>query len=166
MRTLVLGPPGVGRGICAATVAAEQALPLVSSGDALRASSGAAATAGVHLLEAALTGQTPPASYVADMIEVRLAEPDAANGWVMDGYPFDLEQATRLDRFLSIAAVDVSRVLYIDADDDYVIASLVKYGRSPDIAVHLRHRMAEYRQRIAPVLMHYGPRVTRIDAVT
>lgn len=148
----------------AATVADEQALPLVSSGDVIRASSGGGFTAGEDLLGAVLTGQSPPESFVATLIEARLEEPNAADGWVLDGFPFDLDQATRLDRFLSIAKVEVSSVLYIDADDDYVIASLVKNGRSPDIAVHLRHRMAEYRQRIDPVLVHYGLRVTRVDA--
>ena len=166
MRTLVLGPPGVGRGMRAAIVAAEQVVPLVSSGDVIRASSGGGASAGDGPLGAELVGQSPPASFVADMIEARLKKPDAGNGWVLDGYPFDLEQATRLDRFLSMATVEISSVLYIDADADDVIASLVKNGRSPEIAVHLRHRMAEHRQRIDPVLTHYGLRVTRVDAFT
>lgn len=119
MKLIFLGPPGAGKGTQAMGVSSSLQVPHISTGDMFRAAIRNATPTGVEAKRYIDAGQLVPDSVVIAMVKERLAMPDCANGYLLDGFPRTVEQAEALDTF---AAPDA--VVNIDVPDDRLLARL------------------------------------------
>jgi adenylate kinase len=119
-----VGPPGAGKGTQAEFVAAHLAVPKISTGDIFRANVAAGSPLGVEAKGYMDSGQLVPDSVTIDMVRERLAEPDAADGFLLDGFPRTVPQAVALDKLLADLGVGLDLVLELVVDDDEVIRRL------------------------------------------
>lgn len=115
-----LGAPGVGKGTFAARIAPLLGVPAISTGDIIRAEMAAGSALGQECAAAVRAGALVPDALVSAVVARRLAEPDAARGWILDGYPRTLAQASALE-----AAVYVSRVVNIALPAHVLTAKLL-----------------------------------------
>jgi len=104
-RIVFLGPPGVGKGTQAATLAGELGVPHLSTGDLLRAAVAAHTPLGQQAQGYMDAGRLVPDDLVLDILRERLAADDARAGFLLDGYPRNLAQAQRLEQITSLDAV-------------------------------------------------------------
>ena len=89
------------------------------------------------------------------MVRSRLAEPDAAKGFILDGFPRTLPQADTLDIMLEELGVELDAVVEFAVSDDVVVERLLGRGRSDDTEEVIRNRQKVYRDETAPLLDHY-----------
>jgi adenylate kinase len=115
-----LGAPGVGKGTFAARIAPRLGVPAISTGDLIRAETKAGSALGRELQAFTAQGRLVPDEVVSRMVRERLQAPDAARGWILDGYPRTVQQARDLD-----AAQDVSRVINITLPEHVLEAKLL-----------------------------------------
>jgi adenylate kinase len=119
-----VGPPGAGKGTQAEFVAAHLAVPKISTGDIFRANVAAGSALGVEAKRYMDSGQLVPDGVTINMVRERLAEPDAADGFLLDGFPRTVPQAVALDKLLADLGVGLDLVLELVVDDDEVIRRL------------------------------------------
>jgi len=124
MRLVLVGPPGAGKGTQAEFVGAHFAVPKISTGDIFRANVAAGTPLGVEAKRFMDSGQLVPDEVTINMVRDRLAEPDAADGFLLDGFPRTVPQATALDKLLADLGVGLDVVLELVVDDDEVIRRL------------------------------------------
>ena len=116
---LLLGPQGSGKGTQAARIAAEYGIPHVSTGDMFRAAIAAGTRARPRgRADPTTRGELVPDELTIELIEERLAEDDAREGFVLDGFPRNLAQAEALDAMLSAIGRDLDAMLFFDLPDD------------------------------------------------
>ena len=125
MRLVLVGPPGAGKGTQAQFIAEQRAIPKISTGDIFRAN----VTQGTELGLAAKAymdaGDLVPDQVTVEMVRARLAEPDAAKGFLLDGFPRNVPQAVMLDEILrDIGSDPIDVVLELVVDDDEVVLRL------------------------------------------
>src|ERR1700732_3207237 len=101
MIVVVFGPPGSGKGTQAALVAKRTGMPHVATGDILRAETAKGSPLGREVEPIMRAGHLVPDDLVVRVIEARLAEPDAASGAILDGFPRTVPQAVALDEMLA-----------------------------------------------------------------
>jgi adenylate kinase len=99
------------------------------------------------------------------MVQARLSEPDAAKGFILDGFPRTLPQATELDRMLTELGVTLDAVVEFAVSDEVVVERLLGRGRSDDTEDVIRNRQKVYRDETAPLLDHYRAQLVSVDAV-
>jgi adenylate kinase len=124
MRLVLVGPPGAGKGTQAEFIGAHFAVPKISTGDIFRANVAAGTPLGVEARRFMDSGQLVPDEVTINMVRDRLAEPDAADGFLLDGFPRTVPQATALDKLLADLGVGLDVVLELVVDDDEVIRRL------------------------------------------
>jgi adenylate kinase len=124
MRLVLVGPPGAGKGTQAEFIAAHLAVPKISTGDIFRANVAGGTSLGVEAKRYMDSGQLVPDEVTIDMVRARLAEPDATDGFLLDGFPRTLPQATALDKMLADLGVALDVVLELVVDNDEVIRRL------------------------------------------
>jgi adenylate kinase len=124
MRLVLVGPPGAGNGTQAEFIAAHFAVPKISTGDIFRANAAAGTPLGMEARRFMDSGQLVPDEVTINMVRDRLAEPDAADGFLLDGFPRTVPQATALDKLLADLGVGLDLVLELIVDDDEVIRRL------------------------------------------
>ena len=100
MRLLIMGPPGAGKGTQAAHLAEWAGVPAISTGDILRANVATGTELGKQARRFMDAGEYVPDSLTNSMVRSRIAEPDAAQGFLLDGYPRTLAQVVELDAML------------------------------------------------------------------
>jgi adenylate kinase len=124
MRLVLVGPPGAGKGTQAEFVAAHLAVPKISTGDIFRAN----VASGTHLGRQAKrymdAGQLVPDEVTINMVRERLAEPDAGDGFLLDGFPRTVPQANALDKLLADLGTGLDVVLELVVENDEVIRRL------------------------------------------
>jgi adenylate kinase len=120
----LVGPPGAGKGTQAEFIAAELAVPKISTGDIFRANMRAGTPLGVEAKRYMDAGQLVPDEVTINMVRGRLAEPDAADGFLLDGFPRTLPQAAELDKMLADLGTQLDLVLELVVDEDEVIRRL------------------------------------------
>ena len=156
---ILLGPPGAGKGTQASRIAERLGIPAISTGDIFRANMAEGTEIGKQAQAYMDRGEFVPASVTNTMVKARLAAPDAANGFLLDGYPRSLEQAHVLrDMLLDLGkAIDV--VLEIQVDEDEVVERMLKRAqeqhRTDDTEPVMRHRLEVYHQQTLPVATYY-----------
>jgi adenylate kinase len=161
-RLVLLGPPGAGKGTQAELLGRHLGVPIVVSGDLLRA----AVAAGTELGRAAQTameaGELVPDELVARLVLDRLDEPDARDGFILDGFPRTLAQAERLDADLAIGARPLHRVLLLAVPDADLIARLLERGRqqqrADDRLEVIENRLQVYHAETEPLAAYYRRR--------
>lgn len=162
MRLIILGPPGAGKGTQAAKIAAEFGIPAISTGDIFRANIKNETDLGKQVKDILSSG-----GYVTDevtnaIVRDRLHEDDAAQGFLLDGYPRTLAQVDALDAMLAEDGHALDAVLELTVDEEAVVQRLIKRaeieGRSDDTEQVIRERQAIYRKETAPLAELYGQR--------
>jgi len=124
MRLVLVGPPGAGKGTQAEFIAAHLSVPKISTGDIFRANLADGTPLGLEAKRYMESGQLVPDEVTINMVRARLAEPDAADGFLLDGFPRTLPQATALDKLLADLGVGLDIVLELIVDNDEVIRRL------------------------------------------
>jgi adenylate kinase len=121
---VLVGPPGAGKGTQAEFIAAHLAVPKISTGDIFRANVAQGTPLGVQAKHFMDAGQLVPDEVTIDMVRERLAEPDAGDGFLLDGFPRTTPQAVALDKLLADLGNGLDLVLELVVDDDEVIRRL------------------------------------------
>jgi adenylate kinase len=124
VRLVLVGPPGAGKGTQAEFIAAHLAVPKISTGDIFRANVAQGTPLGVEAKRYMDAGQLVPDEVTINMVRERLAEPDAADGFLLDGFPRTTPQAVALDKLLADLGDGLDLVLELVVDDDEVIRRL------------------------------------------
>ncbi|MBW3640789.1 MAG: adenylate kinase [Actinobacteria bacterium] len=125
MRLVLVGPPGAGKGTQAQFIAEHVAMPKISTGDIFRANVSEGSPLGVQAKAYMDRGDLVPDDVTIDMVRNRLAEPDALDGFLLDGFPRTVPQAQTLDDILrETADSELDVVLELVVDDDEVIRRL------------------------------------------
>jgi adenylate kinase len=110
-------------------------------------------------------GDLVPDEVTSNMVRARLAEPDAAKGFILDGFPRTLPQADTLDFMLEEMGTPLDAVVEFAVSDDVVVERLLGRGRSDDTEDVIRNRQKVYRDETAPLLRHYRDRLVSVDGV-
>jgi adenylate kinase len=120
----LVGPPGAGKGTQAEFIAAHFTVPKISTGDIFRANVSGGTELGRMAKKYMDAGDLVPDEVTNAMVRERLAEPDAKDGFLLDGFPRNVEQAKELDTVLSALGIALSVVLDLDVDPDEVVRRL------------------------------------------
>lgn len=181
MKLIFLGPPGAGKGTLAKRAVASLGLPHVSTGDLFRAAIREGSELGLKVKGIIDSGSLVPDDLTIALVRERLAKPDAAEGWILDGFPRTIPQALALDAFQA-----ADRVVDFELDDGEVLKRLSsrrycpscsatynvaflppkKDGlcdacggalatRDDDRIEAVTHRLDVYRRQTAPLIDHY-----------
>jgi adenylate kinase len=121
MNVILLGPPGAGKGTQAKKLLADYGLPQISTGDILRAEAKAGSDLGKKARELMDAGKLVPDEVVIGIVQKRLGEKDAANGFVLDGFPRTIPQADALEAALAKIGKQVDRVLSFEVPAELVV---------------------------------------------
>jgi adenylate kinase len=124
VRLVLVGPPGAGKGTQAEFIAAHLVVPKISTGDIFRANVAQGTPLGIEAKRFMDAGQLVPDEVTINMVRERLAEPDAADGFLLDGFPRTTPQAVALDKLLADLGDGLDLVLELVVDDDEVIRRL------------------------------------------
>lgn len=161
-RLLIVGPPGSGKGTQAKFIGETFGIPDVSTGDIFRYHIKNLTPLGVEVKSIVDAGDYVPDELTNRIVAERLEEPDAANGFLLDGYPRTLEQVHYLDRLLAERDQPLEAVVRLLADQDEIVARLTKraaeQGRADDTEDAIRHRQEVYNRETAPLIEVYRDR--------
>ncbi|MEL6382014.1 MAG: adenylate kinase [Cyanobacteria bacterium J06626_18] len=161
-RLILLGPPGAGKGTQAKKLCHLCNVPHISTGDILRSAVARQTTLGKKAEGYMKAGELVPDSLIYDLIRERLGVDDAATGWVLDGFPRNLEQADFLDELLVEIGQPFECVVNLDVPDEVIVVRLVQRGleqnRPDDNEETIRHRLEVYRESTAPLIDFYRGR--------
>ena len=130
MRMILVGPPGAGKGTQAARLVERFDAPHISTGDMLRAAVAQGTELGKQADACMKRGDLVPDDVVIAMVIERIGHPDAARGFLLDGFPRTRPQAEALDRALEQANVELDAVVLIEVPDDSIVERIS--GRRSD----------------------------------
>lgn len=170
-RLLLIGPPGAGKGTQAARLSEAYRIPAISTGDIFRDNVRHETQLGKQAKAFMDAGDNVPDSLTNELIRHRLAQPDAQQGFLIDGYPRTIDQVRELDEFLDSHGTALDAVVELVADPDVVIDRLRKraleQGRADDDEAVVRHRLDVYSQQTAPLVDVYDARtlLVAVDAL-
>lgn len=171
MRLILLGPPGAGKGTQAARIAERYGIPHVSTGNILRANVQGGTDLGREAQAYMDRGDLVPDSLVNRMLFDRLDAEDARQGFLLDGFPRNPDQAKELDRYLEERGQSLDGVLRFEAPASELMERILgrarAEGRSDDTEEVVRNRLEIYRTQTAPLEALYADRglVYQVDAV-
>jgi len=161
-RLLIVGPPGAGKGTQASRIAESYGIPTISTGDIFRANVKNETPLGVQVKAIMDAGDYVPDSLTNKLIEDRLAQDDAASGFLLDGYPRTADQVAFLDSLLGSKGEELTAVVQLVADRDAIVERLRKraldQGRSDDSEEAIRHRQDVYLRETGPLIAEYADR--------
>jgi adenylate kinase len=159
MDLLVLGPQGAGKGTQAKRIAAEYEIPHVSTGDMFRAAIAAGTELGKRVEPILASGALVPDDVTVALIRERLSEPDAADGFALDGFPRNLAQAAALDHMLSEIDRSLDAILFFDLPDAIAIERMLRRAaeenRPDDTPEVIARRLEIYHSETEPIVEHY-----------
>lgn len=160
MRIVLMGPPGGGKGTQAGLLKEQWRVPHISTGELLRAAVRDGTPLGLQAKATMDAGELVSDDLMLGLIEERLAQPDAENGFILDGYPRNLSQAESLDTVLRRIGQPLSGALLVEVDAERIVERLAKRateeGRSDDNEDTVRKRLAIYAEQTAPVANYYA----------
>jgi adenylate kinase len=165
MRLVLLGPPGAGKGTQATRIVSRLAIPQLSTGDMLRETVASGTSFGLHVKHIMNRGELVPDDVVVSVIASRIDHSDAANGFILDGFPRTLTQAQALDQELAARGIKLDAVLELEVDEDALLDRIrgraeettnrgepVRRDDNPEV---FKTRLDVYRAQTAPVTEYY-----------
>ncbi|MEU4319030.1 adenylate kinase [Nocardia fluminea] len=165
MRVVLLGPPGAGKGTQAVLLSEKLGVPHISTGDLFRANISQQTALGREAQKYMDAGDLVPSDVTNRMVEARVGEPDAANGFVLDGYPRTVDQADALKKILEHNGTTLDAVLCFVVAEDTVVERMLARGRADDTEDVIRNRLRVYREETEPLLEYYDGLVVTVDGI-
>jgi adenylate kinase len=159
---LMMGPPGSGKGTQAARIAERRGLAHISTGDMLRAAMAAGTELGKRVKDVVDRGDLVPDDLMLELVLDRLSQPDAANGFLLDGFPRTVAQATALVDALEGGQV-LERIILLEVPDEVLVERALARGRADDTEDTIRHRLRVYLDSTRPVLAALEGKLDRVD---
>jgi adenylate kinase len=165
MKLILLGPPGAGKGTQAQLIAQKSGIPQLSTGEMLRAAVKAETPIGLKAQEVIKQGGLVSDEIVIGIVAERIGEPDCGRGFILDGFPRTLPQASALDELLASRGTKLDCVIELRVDDAIlaerietrVRETLAAGGtvRADDNAEALKKRLMAYYRETAPLTGYY-----------
>jgi adenylate kinase len=171
MRLIIMGPPGAGKGTQAKFIAEHFKIPAISTGDIFRANVSAGTPLGVEAKRFMDAGDYVPDEVTNLMVRNRIDEPDAANGFLLDGYPRTLAQVEELDGMIKFTGHQLDAVVCLTVDQDEIVSRLLQRaqveGRADDTEDVIRRRQEVYLEQTEPLINVYQQRgiVVEVDGM-
>ena len=178
MRLIFLGPPGAGKGTQAKLLTERYGIPQLSTGDMLRTAVAQATEVGKRAKAVMDAGQLVSDAIVNEIVSDRIDSADCARGFILDGYPRTVPQAEALDRILAGKGIALDAVIELKVDEDALVkrmenrvAETIAAGgtvRSDDNPEAFKRRLAEYREKTAPLSNYYAStgKLQTVDGMT
>ena len=155
----------LGKGTQAVKLADKLGIPQISTGDLFRHNISTGTDLGVEAKRYLDAGDLVPSSLTNALVEKRIDESDAADGFILDGYPRSVEQAEALKQMLAARNTKIDAVLEFRVGEEELFERLKGRGRADDTEEVIRNRMKVYRDETAPLLEYYCGELKTVDAV-
>jgi adenylate kinase len=171
MRLIIMGPPGAGKGTQAKFIAEHFKIPAISTGDIFRANVSEGTELGVEAKRFMDAGDYVPDEVTNLMVRNRIDESDAANGFLLDGYPRTLAQVEELDGMIKFTGHQLDAVVCLTVDQDEIVSRLLQRaqveGRADDTEDVIRRRQEVYLEQTEPLIEVYQQRgiVVEVDGM-
>jgi adenylate kinase len=162
MRLILFGPPGAGKGTQASALVDRYRIVHVSTGDIFRENVGNETALGLQAKQYMDAGDLVPDEIVIAMVEDRLSQDDARNGFLLDGFPRTAAQVEALDNIVATQGHKLDAVIRLIVDDDELVARLLQraeeQGRTDDTREVIANRLDNYRAETEPAVAVYRER--------
>src|SRR6476620_11021193 len=163
-----MGPPGAGKGTQAKFIAEHFKIPAISTGDIFRANVSQGTPLGVEAKRYMDAGEYVPDEVTNLMVRHRIDEPDATNGFLLDGYPRTLAQVEELDGMIKFTGHRLDAVVVLTVDRDEIVKRLIRRaeveGRADDTEDVIRRRQEVFAEETEPLIGIYRDRGILIEA--
>jgi adenylate kinase len=164
-RLVLIGPPGAGKGTQADVLSQKLSIPHISTGDLFRAHVAERTPLGEETKRYLDSGELVPDTVTNEMVRERLAESDAKEGFLLDGFPRNTKQAEVLGQLLAESGTGLDAVIQLEVPEDVVVERLLSRGRTDDTEDVIRRRQQVYVSDTAPLLEHYKDILITVDGV-
>jgi adenylate kinase len=168
MRLILLGPPGSGKGTQAQRLVQRHGIAQLSTGEMLRAAVAARTPVGIKAQDIMAAGGLVPDDIVVGIISDRLDQPDAATGFILDGFPRTVPQAEALDELLKRKQIKLDAVIELRVNESALLQRVENRvaemrARGEDVRIDdtpevLTRRLANYRSQTEPLIHYYSER--------
>lgn len=165
MRVVLLGPPGAGKGTQAQKLSEKLGIPHISTGELFRSNIENGTKLGCEAKRYLDAGDLVPSELTNQLVDDRLSDSDAANGFILDGFPRSTQQAQALHEMLQRRGTDIDAVLEFRVSEEELLQRLKGRGRADDTDDIILNRMKVYRDETAPLREFYRDELKTVDAV-